>query len=219
MAKVRVYELAQELGVDSRTLMERLGELGEWVRSASSTIEPQTVRRLRLTYPPSAPPPIHTGRTEPPGAAAPQPWHRPAMRYVPPRTPRTSRSRPSATDTSEAVAIFGEDAVRRTSQTHDGTRTNFSDGYGLPWQSRIISHGTFTEFVGAGLDSWDAELADQCLLADLRPIDLSGQLGDRTVLTWLREGYAVELVAKTLRECRADPANPHLIDSPVTPER
>jgi translation initiation factor IF-2 len=107
MAKVRVYELARELGVESKTLMSKLGELGERVRSASSTIEPQTVRRLRLTYPPSAPPSIRTGRTESTGAAAPQPWHRPPMQYVPSRTPRARRSRPPATDTSEAVAIFG----------------------------------------------------------------------------------------------------------------
>ena len=39
MAKVRVYELAKELGVDSKALMAKLSELGEFVRSASSTIE------------------------------------------------------------------------------------------------------------------------------------------------------------------------------------
>ncbi|MCC2335275.1 translation initiation factor IF-2 [Cellulomonas wangsupingiae] len=51
MAKVRVYELAKELGVDSKTIMTKLNELGEFVRSASSTIEPPVVRKLRDTYP------------------------------------------------------------------------------------------------------------------------------------------------------------------------
>ncbi|RMI02430.1 translation initiation factor IF-2 N-terminal domain-containing protein, partial [Cellulomonas triticagri] len=51
MAKVRVYELAKELGVDSKSLMTKLNELGEFVRSASSTIEPPVVRKLRDTYP------------------------------------------------------------------------------------------------------------------------------------------------------------------------
>ena len=37
MAKVRVYELAKELGVESKTVMAKLNELGEFVRSASST--------------------------------------------------------------------------------------------------------------------------------------------------------------------------------------
>ncbi|WP_066582050.1 translation initiation factor IF-2 [Cellulomonas timonensis] len=51
MAKVRVYELAKELGVESKTIMTKLGELGEFVRSASSTIEPPVVRKLRDLYP------------------------------------------------------------------------------------------------------------------------------------------------------------------------
>ncbi|HEY6796878.1 MAG TPA: translation initiation factor IF-2 N-terminal domain-containing protein, partial [Kineosporiaceae bacterium] len=47
MAKVRVYELAKELGVESKVVMTKLQELGEFVRSASSTVEPPVVRRLR----------------------------------------------------------------------------------------------------------------------------------------------------------------------------
>ena len=39
MAKVRVYELAKELGVESKTVLAKLAELGEFVRSASSTVE------------------------------------------------------------------------------------------------------------------------------------------------------------------------------------
>ena len=51
MAKVRVYELAKELGLESKTLMAKLNELGEFVRSPSSTIEPPVVRLLRELYP------------------------------------------------------------------------------------------------------------------------------------------------------------------------
>ncbi len=51
MAKVRVYELAKELGVESKTIMSKLTELGEFVRSASSTIEPPVVRKLRDAFP------------------------------------------------------------------------------------------------------------------------------------------------------------------------
>jgi translation initiation factor IF-2 len=46
VAKVRVYELAQELGVEPKVVMAKLQELGEFVRSASSTIEAPVVRRL-----------------------------------------------------------------------------------------------------------------------------------------------------------------------------
>ena len=51
MAKVRVYELAKELGVESKILLNHLKENGEFVRSASSTIEPPVVRKIRETFP------------------------------------------------------------------------------------------------------------------------------------------------------------------------
>ena len=54
MAKVRVYELAKELGVESKVLVAKLQDMGEFVRSASSTIEPPVVRRLREEFPAQA---------------------------------------------------------------------------------------------------------------------------------------------------------------------
>ena len=51
MAKVRVYELAKELGVESKVIMTKLQEMGEFVRSASSTVEPPVVRKLRSELP------------------------------------------------------------------------------------------------------------------------------------------------------------------------
>ncbi|MGH3302119.1 MAG: translation initiation factor IF-2 N-terminal domain-containing protein, partial [Streptosporangiaceae bacterium] len=47
MAKVRVYELAKEFGVESKAVMAKLQQMGEFVRSASSTIEAPVVRRLK----------------------------------------------------------------------------------------------------------------------------------------------------------------------------
>ena len=46
VSKVRVYELAKELGVESKVVLTKLQELGEFVRSASSTIEAPVARRL-----------------------------------------------------------------------------------------------------------------------------------------------------------------------------
>ncbi|MGB5953039.1 MAG: translation initiation factor IF-2 N-terminal domain-containing protein, partial [Ornithinimicrobium sp.] len=51
MAKVRVYELAKELGVESKELLAHLKEQGEFVRSASSTIEPPVVRKIKENPP------------------------------------------------------------------------------------------------------------------------------------------------------------------------
>ncbi|WP_090956415.1 translation initiation factor IF-2 [Arthrobacter sp. ov118] len=51
MAKVRVHELAKELGITSKDAVTKLQELGEFVRSASSTIEAPVVRKLRNAFP------------------------------------------------------------------------------------------------------------------------------------------------------------------------
>jgi len=50
VAKVRVYELAKEFGVESKAVMAKLREMGEFVRSASSTIEAPVVRRLTEAF-------------------------------------------------------------------------------------------------------------------------------------------------------------------------
>src|ERR1700756_642263 len=50
VAKVRVYELAKEFGVESKAVMTKLEEMGEFVRSASSTIEAPVVRRLKEAF-------------------------------------------------------------------------------------------------------------------------------------------------------------------------
>src|SRR5690349_16305753 len=50
VAKVRVYELAKEFGVESKAVMDQLKEMGEFVRSASSTIEAPVVRRLKEAF-------------------------------------------------------------------------------------------------------------------------------------------------------------------------
>ena len=46
-AKPRVHEIAAELGVDSKFALAKLKELGEFVKSPSSTIEPPVARKLR----------------------------------------------------------------------------------------------------------------------------------------------------------------------------
>ncbi|MEV7217609.1 translation initiation factor IF-2 [Kitasatospora cineracea] len=74
MAKVRVYELAKELGLESKAVMAKLTELGEFVRSASSTIEAPVVRKLTDAL--GATPPSGGASSAKPGPrkpAAPQP--------------------------------------------------------------------------------------------------------------------------------------------------
>jgi len=52
VAKVRVYELAKDVGMESKDVLAKLQEMGEFVRSASSTVEPPVVRKFLDKYPP-----------------------------------------------------------------------------------------------------------------------------------------------------------------------
>jgi translation initiation factor IF-2 len=48
--KARVHELAKELGVTSKEVLARLSDQGEFVKSASSTVEAPVARRLRESF-------------------------------------------------------------------------------------------------------------------------------------------------------------------------
>ncbi|GAB4007238.1 hypothetical protein GCM10029992_60390 [Glycomyces albus] len=49
-AKPRVHELAKELGTTSKEVLAKLSDMGEFVKSASSTVEAPVARRLRQQY-------------------------------------------------------------------------------------------------------------------------------------------------------------------------
>ena len=48
--KARVHELAKELGLESKALLAWLKDNGEFVKSASSTIEPPVARKVREAF-------------------------------------------------------------------------------------------------------------------------------------------------------------------------
>ena len=50
MAKPRVHELAKELNITSKEAIAKLQDLGEFVRGASSTVEPPVVKKLRAAF-------------------------------------------------------------------------------------------------------------------------------------------------------------------------
>lgn len=83
--KARVHELAKELGLDSKTILTWLKNNGEFVKSASSTVEAPIARKLRAALSSSGTPP-HEVRTSP----APSPTGTaglPAAAPVPPVPP------------------------------------------------------------------------------------------------------------------------------------
>ena len=102
MAKPRVYELAKDLNVDSKTVLEKLKDMGEFVKSASSTIEPPVARRLRAAFAgdtaksadakprqakPAARPSGNAHKPAPKAAPAPRAVPTPAQRQNQPQAP------------------------------------------------------------------------------------------------------------------------------------
>jgi translation initiation factor IF-2 len=53
--KIRVSALAKELGIPSKEAVEKLNSLGEYVKTASSTVEAPAARKLREAYPGAKP--------------------------------------------------------------------------------------------------------------------------------------------------------------------
>lgn len=72
IAKPRVHEVASEVGVDARIALAKLKELGEFVKSPSSTLEPPVARKLkaaleadRINSQPVRPPNAHESMDQP----------------------------------------------------------------------------------------------------------------------------------------------------------
>ena len=55
MALPRVYDVAKELGIDTKVALAKLEELGEYVKSGSSTIAPPIAKKLRAAFPDAKP--------------------------------------------------------------------------------------------------------------------------------------------------------------------
>lgn len=126
-SKLRVHELAKELGVSSKELLTALKEQGEFVKSASSIIEAPVARRLRETFTirPTSPPQscqMSTPRREVPPPIPLPPRPVPGPRPFPPRPAPKPCTRAPATlpstqlvTVSEAYAIVGvrPEAIRK----------------------------------------------------------------------------------------------------------
>ncbi|MEO5852958.1 MAG: translation initiation factor IF-2 N-terminal domain-containing protein, partial [Nocardioides sp.] len=92
MAKTRVHELAKEFGVESKFVLEKFKEMGEFVKSASSTVELPAEMRFRKEYGEK----LKTSAPAAPVAAAPAPG--------PAAAPATKAAAPAAGSTAPAEA-------------------------------------------------------------------------------------------------------------------
>lgn len=166
MAKTRVHELAKEFGVESAFVLERLKEMGEFVKSASSTVSlPAELRfRREFTEQTSAGPARHQAHSEStnPFARGSRPRQQPHPLRVERRTP-------------EELEELRERVRRKRQRKTSWDESTFdADGERI-WRER-------------GLGDTDAPLAMYLLENGIWPDDLQLQLRGRSAVSRLRGG-------------------------------
>jgi translation initiation factor IF-2 len=98
-AKPRVHEVAAELGIDSKVALDKLKEMGEYVKGPSSSIEPPVARKLKAALAEAG----ITAPAKPAEAAAPKAPARPApapaapVEKAPAEAPAADTAAPEAT--------------------------------------------------------------------------------------------------------------------------
>ncbi|MGO2520319.1 MAG: translation initiation factor IF-2 [Microbacterium sp.] len=128
-AKPRVHEIAAELGVDSKFALAKLKELGEFVKSPSSTVEPPVARKLRAAIeadaaanpkaeekpaaakPAAAKPGAAKSGAAKPGPKAPTPGPKPGPKPAPEAAPAPAPEAPAPADSAPAAPAAEKSAA------------------------------------------------------------------------------------------------------------
>ena len=122
MSKVRLYEIAKELGKESKEVVARAKELGLDVKSHSSSVEAEAGERIKSSFTKAAAP---QATTEKPAAAQPSPQKTPAKEVAPVKAEQTEAKAETAAPVkrpqsrnfkAEREARAKEEAERRKQQ-------------------------------------------------------------------------------------------------------
>lgn len=118
-AKPRVHEIAAELGIDSKRALEKLKDIGEFVKGPSSTVEPPVARKLRAAFAEEGVVPV--AKEEPKKPAA-KPAAKPsAPKPAAPAEDQPAADQPAAETTAPATpAPAAADAPPRPSMPKPG---------------------------------------------------------------------------------------------------
>ena len=96
MAQPRVHEFAKEVGVPSKEVIAKLKDMGEFVKSSSSTLNPMVLKKLRAEFPAAAAKPAAKAA---PAESAAKPAPKPAAAKPaakPAATPKPAAAKPAA---------------------------------------------------------------------------------------------------------------------------
>ncbi|RSN30704.1 translation initiation factor IF-2 [Amycolatopsis sp. WAC 01416] len=115
--KARVHELAKELGITSKEVLAKLKEQGEFVKSASSTVEAPVARRLRDAYP------SKDGKKKSVPTPGPRPSPAPPAKPAAP-APAAKQAQPAPAAKTEAPAAPAESAPAASAPAQQSSRPN-----------------------------------------------------------------------------------------------
>ena len=123
-AKPRVHEIAAELGIDSKRALEKLKDIGEFVKGPSSTVEPPVARKLKAAFAEEGVVPVAKEEPKKPAAkpaakpSAPQPA---APAEDQPAADQPAADQPAAETTAPATPVpAAADAPPRPSMPKPG---------------------------------------------------------------------------------------------------
>ena len=104
MAQPRVHEFAKEVGVPSKEVIAKLKDMGEFVKSSSSTLNPMVLKKLRAEFPAAAAKPAAKAA---PAESAAKPAPKPAAAKPaakPAAAPKPAAAKPAAKPAPKPVA-------------------------------------------------------------------------------------------------------------------
>ena len=97
MAQPRVHEFAKEVGVPSKEVIAKLKDMGEFVKSSSSTLNPMVLKKLRAEFPAAAAKPAAKAAAPAESAAKPAPKPAAAKPAAKPAAaPKPAAAKPAA---------------------------------------------------------------------------------------------------------------------------
>ena len=119
MAQPRVHEFAKEVGVPSKEVIAKLKEMGEFVKSSSSTLNPMVLKKLRAAYPAKQSAPAAEAKAAKP---APKPAAKPAAAKPAAPKPAAAQSAPKPAAKPDAKPAAPKPAAKSAAPKPGGPR-------------------------------------------------------------------------------------------------
>lgn len=119
MAQPRVHEFAKEVGVPSKEVIAKLKDMGEFVKSSSSTLNPMVLKKLRAEFPAAAAKPAaKAGPAESAAKPAPKPAAaKPAAKPAPKPAGAKPAAKPAATPKPAAAKPAAKPAPKPAAES------------------------------------------------------------------------------------------------------